>query len=94
MTTYICIAAANATTEMHEGADLVQAIQAALVARDITVTATEVLPLGGTRYIRRETDPEDFWAAQMDHAIGDNDEWGYGASVDEAMAMAQPEIDE
>lgn len=83
--------------EFFTGSDLVEAIQSALRGRGVLhkVTATSVIPLGGTHYheISRDGDPDAFWKAQLTHDMLDNEDYGWGATEAEARTHATPEIE-
>lgn len=96
MTTYICVKhSVDTTTEMFEGATLAAAAEKFFAARGVEVTADYVQPQGGTNYhiVYRDVNPDEFWMAQLSYAMGDDEEWGYGATAAEAAKMASPEYE-
>lgn len=92
----ICINDALSGDQFISGATLAEAARKAVQAREGTITAQDVTPLGGTHYhiVNREIDPEGFWTAQLTHSMNDNENWGWGETEAAALAHAHPEVDE
>ena len=90
--TTICIIDIHGGEESFSADTLADAARQASEARVGAVSATDVIPIGGTHshVIRRAEDPEGFWLAQLAHAIGDNENFGWGADRSEAAANALP----
>ncbi len=90
--TIICITDIHGGEEFLAADTLADAARQATEARVGTVSATDVIPIGGTHshVIRRDEDPEGFWLAQLAHSLSDNENFGWGADRAEAAANALP----
>lgn len=88
--TIICINDIHESSEFFAGETLSRAAQSATEARVGEVTATEVVPVGGTHYhVRsRDADPEGFWLAQLAHSLSDGEDFGWGETEAEARSHA------
>lgn len=89
--TIICINDIHESIEFFAGETLSQTAQSATEARMGEVTATEVVPVGGTHHCHvrsRDADPEGFWLAQLAHSLSDGEDFGWGETEAEARSHA------
>lgn len=91
--TIICITDIHGGEEFLAADTLADAARQATEARVGTVSAIDVIPIGGTHshVIRRDEDPQGFWLAQLAHTLSDNENFGWGADRAEAAANALPQ---